>query len=103
MSFRAEPRKDNGTTEAYTVKANQSKVYPNPTNGEAVLEITLGEGQTGFVEVMSITGKRLFTVPLNTGANLALLDLSGYAQGVYVYRIFVNAEFTEAGRIIRND
>lgn len=98
---------DNGqariANEVHTTKANQSKVYPNPTNGEAVLEITLSEGQTGFVEVMSITGQQLFTVPLNTGSNLVLLDLSGYAQGVYVYRIFVNAEFTEAGRIIRND
>jgi hypothetical protein len=98
---------DNGqariATEAQTIKANHSKVYPNPTTGEAVLEIVLGEGQTGFVEVMSITGQRLFSVPLNTGANLARLDLSDFAQGVYMYRIFVNAEFTEAGRIIRND
>jgi hypothetical protein len=68
-----------------------------------VLEITLVEGQTGFVEVLSITGQRLFTVSLNTGVNLALFDLSGYAQGVYMYRIFINAEFIEAGRIIRND
>ena len=98
---------DNGqariATESESVKANQSKVYPNPTTGEAVLEITLGDGQTGFVEVLSITGQRLFSVPLNIGANLARLDLSGYAQGVYMYRIFVNEEFTEAGRIIRND
>ena len=98
---------DNGqarlATEPAAPSRLQSKVYPNPTTGEAVLEITLGEGQTGFVEVMSITGQRLFTVSLNTGVNLATLDLSSYAQGVYMYRVFVNAEFTEAGRIIRND
>ena len=68
-----------------------------------MLEIALGEGQTGFVEVLNITGQRLFTVPLNIGANLARLDLSGYAQGMYMYQVFVNAEFIEAGRIICND
>jgi hypothetical protein len=98
---------DNGqariATEAVETPEQQSRVYPNPTTGEAVLEITLGEGQTGFVEVLSFTGQRLFSVPLNTGTNLAPLDLSGYAQGVYMYRVFVNNEFTDAGRIIRND
>jgi hypothetical protein len=98
---------DNGqarmTTETAETSEPQSRVYPNPTTGEAVLEITLGEGQNGFVEVLSLTGQRLFSVPLNTGTNLAPLDLSGYAQGVYMYRVFVNNEFTDAGRIIRND
>jgi hypothetical protein len=98
---------DNGqariATEVVETPVQESKVYPNPTTGEAVLEITLGEGQTGFVEVLSLTGQRLFNVPLNTGTNLAPLDLSGYAQGVYMYRVFVNNEFTDAGRIIRND
>jgi hypothetical protein len=98
---------DNGqarlATESVSSQINQSRVYPNPTSGEAVLEITLDDGQTGFVEVISITGQRLFSVPLNTGSNIAVLDLSGYAQGVYMYRVFVNEEFKEAGRIIRND
>jgi hypothetical protein len=98
---------DNGqariATDAVTEPVNQSKVYPNPTTGEAVLEITLGDEQTGFVELLSLTGQRLFSVPLNAGANLAPLDLSGYAQGVYMYRIYINDEFTDAGRIIRND
>jgi hypothetical protein len=98
---------DNGqariATEAVEIPVQQSRVYPNPTTGEAVLEIALGEGQTGFVEVLSLTGQRLFSVPLYTGSNLAPLDLSSYAQGVYMYRVFVNNEFTDAGRIIRND
>jgi hypothetical protein len=98
---------DNGqarmATEAATAPVHPSRVYPNPTTGDAVLEITLGEEQTGFVEVLSLTGQRLFSVPLYAGANLAPLDLSGYAQGVYMYRIFVNNEFTDAGRIILND
>jgi Secretion system C-terminal sorting domain len=81
----------------------KAAVYPNPTTGEVSLEIKLEKEQTGYVQVQSITGQILFTVRLNAGSNLALINLSEYSQGVYIYQIFVNEEWIESGRIIRNN
>ncbi|MDL2315221.1 T9SS type A sorting domain-containing protein [Bacteroidales bacterium OttesenSCG-928-C19] len=58
-------------------------VYPNPTSGQ----LTVDNGQLiiNKVEIFDINGRKLSTI--NNQQSTAKLDLSGYANGVYLLRI----------------
>ena len=56
-------------------------VSPNPTNGKAMVEANVAEGE---VTVFDMMGKQMAVAPLNNGR--AELDLSVFAKGVYVAR-----------------
>ena len=68
-----------GVGETSSVKA---VVSPNPTNGKVTVEANVTEGEVAVFDMM---GKQLAVATLNNGR--AELDLSAYAQGVYVARI----------------
>ena len=68
--------------------------YPNPTVGDATLEVNSIEGGVANIEVFSITGSRVFTAgeSINVGLNRITVDLNGVPAGIYMIRAEINGE-----------
>ena len=64
------------------MSAPVATVSPNPTNGKAMVEANVAEGE---VTVFDMMGKQMAVAPLNNGR--AELDLRVFAKGVYVARV----------------
>jgi len=76
-------------------------VYPNPTTTGLVTIETLENLKNALVDIYSLTGQQLgsYTVPLFDERKA--VDLSGFAQGVYIIRVRA-AGFDVSRRIIVN-
>lgn len=68
--------------------------YPNPTIGDATLEVNSIEGGVANIEVFSITGSRVFTVgeSINVGLNRIVVDMNDVPAGIYMIRAEINGE-----------
>ncbi|MDL2314941.1 lectin like domain-containing protein [Bacteroidales bacterium OttesenSCG-928-C19] len=67
------------------VSTNDVSISPNPTTGK--VQVTSSKVQVGKVEIFDINGKRLSTININTKHSTQEVDLSGFANGVYILRI----------------
>jgi hypothetical protein len=76
----------------------QVKLYPNPTEGKARLEIE-GLNSDADVLVYDMVGRVVQRHSLNKGKNDLEIDLSGYAKGVYSVRI-VNESVNQTLKLI---
>ncbi|MFA6932985.1 MAG: T9SS type A sorting domain-containing protein, partial [Bacteroidales bacterium] len=63
-----------------------TKLYPNPTNGKASLEVE-GLNAEAYVLIYDMVGRVIQRHKINKGKNELEIDLSGYAKGVYTIRI----------------
>ena len=75
-----------------------TKLYPNPTEGKAKLEIE-GLNSDADVLVYDMVGRVVQRHSLNKGKNDLEIDLSGYAKGVYSVRI-VNDSVNQTLKLI---
>jgi O-acetylhomoserine/O-acetylserine sulfhydrylase-like pyridoxal-dependent enzyme len=68
--------------------------YPNPTTGEATLDVNSVEGGVATVEVFSITGALVNTVSnsIRVGQNRINVDLNGVPAGIYLIKATINGE-----------
>ncbi|MFA6933151.1 MAG: T9SS type A sorting domain-containing protein, partial [Bacteroidales bacterium] len=75
-----------------------TKLYPNPTEGKARLEI---EGLSSDVDVLvyDMVGRVIQTHKINKGKKELEIDLSGYAKGVYSIRI-MNDSINQTKKLI---
>jgi arylformamidase len=68
----------------------QFALYPNPTNGEIVLQLDdYKASDTIFVDILSLDGKVLHHAQLTN--DTAIFDLSAYANGLYLMKISGNS------------
>ncbi len=87
---------DNGDSGDLTVTllANSIEVYPNPSSG--IFNLTVASEEVGTVEteVFSVTGQRVYhnTFPLTYDSNTFTMDLSGVANGMYLFRAIINGQ-----------
>jgi len=60
-------------------------VYPNPTNGEATLELFSKEKSVVFLQFFNATGKLIFEQKkeINSGANQLYFNLNNHPAGMY--------------------
>ncbi len=65
------------------IQENEIRVYPNPTDGKFIVEITTPE--TGTISVVDISGKVIIIKTMNS--NRSEIDLSSYPKGVYIVDI----------------
>jgi hypothetical protein len=77
--------------------AEQNKIfslgfYPNPTEGQSVLDLNTSLSGMATVEVYAITGSlvKTSTHAVRTGANRLALDLSGLRAGIYMVKADIN-------------
>jgi hypothetical protein len=76
----------------------QTKLYPNPTEGKAKLEV---EGLNSDAEVLvyDMIGRVIQKHTINKGNNELEIDLSIYAKGVYSIRI-INDNINQTKKLI---
>lgn len=68
--------------------------YPNPTTGDATLDVNSVEGGVATVEVFSITGALVNTVSnsIRVGQNRIAVDLNSVPAGIYLIKATINGE-----------
>lgn len=66
--------------------------YPNPTNGDATLEVNTIEAGVATVEVYSITGSRVLSTSesISVGLNRIDVDMNGVPAGIYLIKADIN-------------
>tara|TARA_R100001143_G_scaffold63267_1_gene69259 strand:- start:20180 stop:23431 length:3252 start_codon:yes stop_codon:yes gene_type:complete len=75
--------------------------YPNPFHPTSTIQYDLPKDQHVKLEIYSVSGQFIKTVidrPVQAGRHSLIIDASGLASGVYLYRITTN-EFTETLRM----
>ncbi|MDD4704011.1 MAG: T9SS type A sorting domain-containing protein, partial [Bacteroidales bacterium] len=75
-----------------------TKLYPNPTEGKAKLEVE-GLNSDADVLVYDMIGRVIQTHKINKGKKELEIDLSGYAKGVYSIRI-MNDNINQTKKLI---
>jgi len=66
---------------------NKIRVYPNPTSGTVLIDLSGYNEEGGLVELFDIRGKKLTTNTFKTHQTEAELDLSAFNQGVYLLKV----------------
>jgi hypothetical protein len=66
------------------------KIYPNPTKDEAYLDYKLEEGQSGVIDIYTITGQLLFEKVLNNNNSKLIINTSNLNSGLYFYKVIVD-------------
>ena len=75
-------------------------LYPNPVqkSNQIIIE-SKSEGAIGTIEIISIDGKLIETIPVNT--QKTIIDVSNYAKGNYIAKIVLNNNTTITTRITK--
>ena len=75
-----------GTVGISQYAVSDVKVYPNPTNGKIFIE-----GQNiQKIEVIDMSGRMIRATENNSANDRIEMDLSGFAAGMYLFRIVEN-------------
>jgi alpha-tubulin suppressor-like RCC1 family protein len=75
-------------------------LYPNPANTACTYETELLENESGMLNLFDVNGKMLGSYKLNSGYNKLDIDLTPYQSGVYIFKIYFNAELRDVKRLI---
>ena len=81
------------------------KAYPNPTNGQVTLEYDLKATSEVQVKVYDIFGKQLSNQSMGlqgTGKQQQVINIEGYANGVYLLQLESNGTILGAMRLMKN-
>ena len=75
-------------------------MYPNPVqrSNQIIIELK-SEGAIGTIEMISIDGKLMETIPVNN--KKTIIDVSNYAKGNYIAKIALHNNTTITTRIIK--
>ena len=64
-----------------------SSPYPNPANTYITLPYKLNEGEFAVMNIFNINGQLIETKKIGYDFDKILLDVSGYAKGMYIYEV----------------
>ena len=62
-------------------------VYPNPVSSILNIDLRNIAEDNGTIQIMSMNGSLLKSIPITFDANPLQIDVSGFAQGVYLCKI----------------
>jgi hypothetical protein len=80
---------------------SNTKIYPNPTTGLAVLQIMGGTGETGQLEVLDLQGRVVYKKELTIlEAQTEEVDISTEPTGVYILRL-ISTKVLITSRLIK--
>jgi len=73
-------------------KENSFLVFPNPSNGNYTLQYTGNGNGIAEFSIFNILSEEVYSAKLKTtvGINYKNIDLSGFSQGMYTFKIIVN-------------
>lgn len=75
-------------------------LYPNPTDGNMVLEYKLSEKENGTLIVLDITGKIMQSYNFNNSNSTMDIDANILNSGVYLYDVYVDNNKVKTDKII---
>ena len=70
-----------------TSNEQRISVYPNPVHTILNIDLKNITGKNGTIQIMSMNGSLLKSIPITFDANPLQIDVSGFAQGVYLCKI----------------
>jgi hypothetical protein len=76
------------------------KLYPNPNNGNMILDYVLPAQHSGLLEITDITGKVLNRYELKAGSDRLRINDSKLENGLYLYRIIVNSKVVKSDKLL---
>ena len=79
-----------------------AKLYPNPNNGEFVIEFNLNEIPEASLQILDIRGRLLLTQSIINTGNLIRIDNTNFENGIYFININVNSKNLWVSKYIIN-
>ena len=76
------------------------KLYPNPNDGNMILDYTLNQSDKGEMAIYDIAGKLIARFDLNTTNNKLLINNIELKDGIYFYQIKVNDKMVKSDKLI---
>jgi hypothetical protein len=76
------------------------RLYPNPNNGNMLLEYNIAESDAGFFEITDITGKKILRNELQKGENKLRVKNEQLEAGVYIYHIVINNKIVKSDKLL---
>lgn len=77
-----------------------ARVFPNPNDGHLTLDYTVPAGSQSVLEVMDVCGKTVGAWQLDSYKSTLPLDLSGFAKGLYYYRVLSAGKPACVGKVV---
>jgi hypothetical protein len=94
------PCEDTATTLFEIKNYNSFILYPNPNNGNMILEYVLLNEDAGILEITDITGKILNRYELKAGSDKLRINDAQLENGLYLYRILVNNKVMKSDKLL---
>jgi hypothetical protein len=81
-------------------QAQHILLYPNPNDGNMVLQYTLPEGQQGQFIIYDLMGNIVDTETLAPGTQTQSILMSGLAAGIYFYQVTFDNQIIKSDKIV---
>jgi len=75
-------------------------LYPNPNDGNMLLDYSLNTSDKGELTIYDIAGKLMYKYSLDASANQIIISHQGFNNGIYFYRIKVNNQIVKSDKLI---
>jgi hypothetical protein len=75
-------------------------LYPNPNNGNMLLDYSIHQGETGIIKIYDLTGKLIGSYTLNVNANQLKINNNDLNNGIYMYAIIVNGKTVKTDKLV---
>ncbi|MFZ2205562.1 MAG: PKD-like domain-containing protein [Minisyncoccia bacterium] len=79
---------------------NLFKLYPNPNDGNMMLDYSLNTSDKGEIAIFDIAGKLIYKYGLDASANQIIISHTGFNNGIYFYRIKINDQIVQSDKLI---
>lgn len=92
----------NDTLSSVTEIVNQYdfKLYPNPNNGQMVLEYTIEKNEEAVLNIYDIAGKLISTYLINSNNKSIGINENSLDGGIYYYSISVNGKSVKSDKLV---
>jgi len=78
----------------------ETKVFPNPNNGNFTFEYELKNNESGTMNIIDITGKLVASYPLVNTKNSLQINAKDLNNGVYLYHVVVNGKTINTDKLV---
>ncbi|MBU0765873.1 MAG: T9SS type A sorting domain-containing protein, partial [Bacteroidetes bacterium] len=97
FAFPDEPDEEN--TEKFSVVPEKYRLYPNPGNGDLIVEYETADGLDGILTVSDLAGKEIkrYRLYAENAHRIFINDGASFENGVYIYN------FITGNRIVKRD
>ena len=99
QSATAKSAKQNNTP-LINVTNRSFNLYPNPNNGNMILDYNLGKDEKGELAIYDISGKMLASYILSSEQKTLTISKTALNSGVYYYSIIVNNVILETRKLV---